>query len=198
MLAATKIKMKFIYFSIFILLVCSCYTDTINDNNRDSKIALIHNFTLSGNMNQTDTAYYEKQIYSDTILYYYWVDNNKDSLWQYYSAMKIKDNDSILYFNGLQCPLEDTKSYNLKNTNYKIGKFYFDEEKGVDEECVVYFNDSLGILLIYSYGWLYMQAIINYNDKTEYLINKIINDSTNDFPLFERKNLNDILPPTQS
>jgi len=197
MLAVIQINIKLLFFYIFILVFCSCNTENTNYNIRNSEKALIHSFTLSADLSHTDTAYFEKQIYSDTILYYYWVDNHKDSVWQYYSAMKKKDIDSILFYEGVPCPLEEIKSYNLKNTEYKIGKYYYDEKKGVDEECVVYFNDSLGILLIYSYGWLYMQAIINYNDTTECLINNIINDSTNDFPLFERKSLNEILPPTQ-
>lgn len=169
-----------------LLLLNSCINKPAVQKERNSEEVQEHDFDLSGKYKSTDTLYFEKKIRSDTIDYIYWIDNHIDSMWCRHYLKKVVGIDTILFYDGLACLQEEIKFYEYKDKSFPVKMYNCDDINSQDEECVVYFNDSLGILLVYSTGWLYMEGVFVFNDMSKHIVNSILKDTTNDFPLFDR------------
>ncbi len=80
----------------------------------------------------------------------------------------------------------ETKKYIINNRRYNISSYNFDLKNSSDEESTIYFSEDFGIMLIYNDGWLMMESIFEYGEESNLLVQEIINDTTNKFPLINR------------
>jgi len=182
----TKVQKHLLYVFSFLFLL-SCIDQTIDQHRQKVNI---YRFDLSGELSAIDTSFLEKKINDESTEYWYHMYNNADSMGLYYhSQIKINEDLNLQYM-GAPCEFQETKTYTIDHNEYDVYIYYYDLENSADEESMIYFTESFGIIMIYSYGWLCMEAIIEYDEASEQLIDAIINDTLNDFPLFERRRLN--------
>ncbi len=121
---------------------------------------------------KTDSLFLNKSISNDTLGFIY---KQKTDTFGY-SFFKSTYNDSLIYIYGLNCPLVATKTFKIDNNDFKILKYYYDEENSVDEESSFFYHENYGLLVCFNDGWLDLIFSIEYDNTSKILIDSIIND----------------------
>lgn len=188
-------------FIVSILFGCQVNIEDNDDNLEQNKLpeVLISHFGFQDKLESIDTAYIEIIETSKEKLYKYQVYSHPDSGEIYYSFSLLKDSDSLMFYNEL-CSFIESKTYSINQEDYIVNKYYYDIANSADEESTIYMSDEYGALLIYNYGWLVMDGIFEYDSTSKILIEMILSDTTNSFPLWnnDKKIDDEIIVPDET
>ena len=105
-----------------------------------------------------------------------------------FSFRKPVENDSAIFIFGQVCPIAASKNFRIKNQDFTVLKYYYDEENTVDEQTSFFFNQDYGLLVEFNNGWGDLRFSMEYDNISKILIDSIISDRTGFY-------LKDLPPP---
>jgi hypothetical protein len=76
---------------------------------------------------------------------------NIDSDTTIYSVLTVCD--TVFYYNNIECKLLETKRYVVDGKEYDVITYLFDIKHSDDEELLLFFHPSYGLLVEYSEHW---------------------------------------------
>lgn len=83
----------------------------------------------------------------------------------------------------------NSKIYSIDQKQYEVFTYYFDIKNSTDEETTIYFTEEYGVLILFNDGWMIMAGIFEYDNISLKLIETILSDSTNSFPLWRKRKM---------
>lgn len=171
-------KRKVVFGLLIIVLFLGCVRRQSERNNRlvlSNNRLVLYNDYHRNKIFKTDSIYLTETIKNDSIHYIYKLKAG-DTLG--YSFSKSIDNDSSINIYGMKCPLISSKTFKIRNREFNILKYYYDEENSYDEETNFFFHQDYGLLVAFNVGWLILGYSMECDSISKILIDSIISDRT--------------------
>ena len=88
------------------------------------------------------------------------------------------NNDLFLIVRNHQCPISDTKYYDIDNDSILIKRYSYGNTGATDDESSICYSDRYGLLAVYDDAWGIFAFTIHYDETSLELVNVIVADTS--------------------